>query len=119
MELITEHILGRLIENGRLQRAWARPEDRLDFFPVVKLHTPDDARYTCLLTEVDLDNHDRAFGLCQLDDAPSLRYVSIAEIRLIKGEHGWEMTRDIWFAPNKELSVYAKIAQHYGNIFLT
>jgi hypothetical protein len=37
----------------------------IDFPPVVKLFTPD-AGTTWLLTEIDPDDPDRAFGLCDL-----------------------------------------------------
>lgn len=61
MELITAEIRGALFANGR--RA-AQGED-IDPLPVVKLFTPD-ANATWLLTEVDVEDPDILFCLCDL-----------------------------------------------------
>jgi len=73
MKLLTHSIGEQLLRNGRLQqdRAEAGGSDA-DFIPVVKLFTPD-AGCTWLLTELDPDDSDIAFGLCDLGAAvPSL-----------------------------------------------
>lgn len=66
MKLLTKSIRRCLIRNGEVS-AHYREEDRLDpdFFPVVKLFTPD-AQCTWLLTELDPSEPDIAFGLCDL-----------------------------------------------------
>ena len=54
--------------------------DETDYPPVVKLFTPD-ANATWLISEVDPDDPDRLFGLCDLGlGYPELGYVSLAEI---------------------------------------
>ena len=55
----------------------------VDFFPVVKLFTPD-ANATWLLTELDPVDEDCAFGLCDLGlGFPELGYASLNEISLL------------------------------------
>ena len=61
MKLMTNTQRTQLLENGRMSR-------KTDDFvppPVVKLFTPD-ANATLLLTELDPEDADRAFGLCDL-----------------------------------------------------
>ena len=62
MKLLTEAQTAQLKQNGQ---ANAKAEGRLDFPPVVKLFTPD-AGCAWLLSEVDPDDNDIAFGLCDL-----------------------------------------------------
>ncbi|WP_428610602.1 DUF2958 domain-containing protein [Sedimenticola sp.] len=57
--LITEHQRTQLLANGQ---AHAEGQD-IDPPPVVKLFTPD-AKATWLLTELDPEDGDTAFGLC-------------------------------------------------------
>ena len=63
--LLTEHTK-KLIEHGRATSA-AQLEglDEPDHMPVVKLFTPD-ANCTWLISELDPDDPDLAFGLCDL-----------------------------------------------------
>ena len=54
---------------------------------MVKLFTPD-AGATWLLTEIDPDDHDHAFGLCDLGlGAPEIGWVSLGELATVRG--GW------------------------------
>ena|ERR1700733_12801313 len=86
----------------------------IDFKPVVKLFTPD-ARCTWLLTE--LGNDDIAFGLCDLGlGCPELGYVSMTELREIRGSLGLRVERDLHFAAEKTLSAYAADAREHGRI---
>jgi hypothetical protein len=65
-KLLTDEIRERLLRNGRLMRDCVdRGEVQPDFLPVVKLFTPDGG-CTWLLTELDTDEPDIAFGLCDL-----------------------------------------------------
>jgi Protein of unknown function (DUF2958) len=67
----------------------------IEFKPVVKLFTPD-AQCTWLLTELGLD--DIAFGLCDLGmGAPELGYVSMSELRALRGPLGLPVERDLHF----------------------
>ena len=80
MKLLTEQERTRLISNGHIRRdaAVTNPEVEIDFLPVVKLFTPD-AGCTWLLTEIDPDDEDIAFGLCDLGMGyPELGNVSLA-----------------------------------------
>src|SRR6202035_2070978 len=81
VELLTAEIRERLLANGRLRLEFQmRDEAEPDFLPVVKLFTPD-AGCTWLLTELDPEEPDHAFGLCDLGmGCPELGSVSLAEI---------------------------------------
>ena len=86
----------------------------IDFKPVVKLFTPD-AQCTWLLTELGLD--DIAFGLCDLGiGCPELGYVSMREIRELRGPLGLPVERDLHFDADKTLSAYAREARDHGQI---
>ena len=77
MILITETLRAQLLVNGQQ----SLDNDDFDPPPVVKLFTPD-ASATWLLTEIDPDDHDHAFGLCDLGQGfPELGYVSLAELQ--------------------------------------
>ena len=80
MKLLTSDIKARLLENGRLQEEVRGTNAELDFFPVVKLFTPD-AACTWLLSELDPEEPDIAFGLCDLGmGCPELGSVRISEL---------------------------------------
>lgn len=84
--------------------------------PVVKLFEPD-AQATWLLTELDPNDPDIAFGLCDLGfGSPELGSVRISEIECLRGGLGLPVERDIAFAPDKPLSAYAAVARREGRI---
>ena len=115
MELITKAQTAQLLANGRAQRA-AIDQDAgaLDFKPVVKLFTPD-AQCTWLLTEIDADG--LAFSLCDLGMAkPELGYVSLIELRTVRGKLGLPIERDLHFEADKPISAYADEARTRGHI---
>ena len=60
MKWLTAAERTRMLKNGQASR-----EHEIDHRPVVKLFTPD-ANATWLLTELDPEDVDRAFGLCDL-----------------------------------------------------
>ena len=60
-KLITQEQHAQLLANGRR----AMEQSDFDPMPVVKLFTPD-ASATWLLAEIDPQDPDRAFGLCDL-----------------------------------------------------
>jgi hypothetical protein len=118
MKLLTKEIRARLLKNGLLHRRMAEagsaPEP--DFLPVVKLFTPD-AGATWLLTEIDPDDEDRAFGLCDLGlGMPELGYVSLSELAALRGKLGLPVERDLHFTPTKSVSAYAEEARVHGSI---
>lgn len=87
-----------------------------EFMPVVKLFTPD-ANCTWLLTELDPDEPDIAFGLCDLGfGCPGLGSVRISEIESVRGRLGLPVERDLHFHPDKTIRVYAEEARTRGHI---
>ena len=93
MNLITETLRAQLLANGRQ----SLDNDDFDPPPVVKLFTPD-ADATWLLTEIDPDDHDHAFGLCDLGHGfPELGYVSLAELQTVHGRLGLQVELDLHF----------------------
>jgi len=111
-KLITDEQRAQLLANGRQ----SLEQENFDPAPVVKLFTPD-AGATWLLTEIDPDDHDHAFGLCDLGlGFPELGWVSFAEIGTVRGRLGLPIERDLHFAPQKRLSVYAREARLAGRI---
>ena len=108
MKLLTKDIRERLLSNGRRRmEAQEHDRDEPDFFPVVKLFTPD-AGCTWLLTELDPEEPDIAFGLCDLGlGFPELGYVRISELEAVRGKLNLPVERDRFFEADKPLSAYA------------
>jgi hypothetical protein len=103
-----------MLANGRWNAE--RPEDPTDFRPVVKLFVPWGTA-TWLLTELDPQNPDIAFGLCDLGmQSPELGSVSLSEITAVRGPGGLTIERDRHFTANKTLSEYATEARREGRI---
>jgi hypothetical protein len=112
MILITDALRALLLANGRQ----SRQDDRFDPPPVVKLFTPD-AGATWLLTEIDPEDADCAFGLCDLGmGEPELGYLSLAELSTLTGPLGLPVERDLGFRADKAISVYAREARLAGRI---
>ena len=112
MNLITEILRVQLLANGQQ----SLDNDNFDPPPVVKLFTPD-AGATWLLTEIDPDDHDHAFGLCDLGHGfPELGYVSLAELQSVRGRLGLPVERDLHFFATKAISAYAREARLSGRI---
>ena len=110
MNLFTPDIHARLLENGHKQAPVRGTKDEFDFQPVVKLFDPD-AGCTWLLTEIDPDDADVAFGLYYLGRGhPKLGTVRLSEIAAVRGKLGLPAERDLWFEADKPLSAYAKEA---------
>lgn len=107
MKLIIASQRAQLIANGIAQRAATNNSTALDFYPVVKLFTPD-AQATWLLSELDPDDTDLAFGLCDLGlGEPELGYVRISELESVRGPLGLPIERDLHFTAHKMISAYA------------
>lgn len=112
MNLITDELRAQLLANGR--QSIENPD--FDPAPVVKLFTPD-AGATWLLTEIDPDDYDHGFGLCDLGFGnPELGYVSLAELATVRGRLGLPVERDLHFKAEKPLSAYAREARLAGRI---
>ncbi len=105
MKLLTNQQFLQLTENGQ-------PQNRdKDHFPVVKLFTPD-AQATWLLTELDSEFSDIAYGLCDLGMGfPELGDVYMPEIIALRGNLGLPVERDRHFEAKYPISVYAEAAR--------
>lgn len=105
MKLLTNQQFLQLTENGQ-------PQNReKDHFPVVKLFTPD-AQATWLLTELDSECSDIAYGLCDLGMGfPELGDVYMPEIVSLRGKLGLPVERDRHFEAKYPISVYAEAAR--------
>lgn len=106
-----------MLENGKTnQIASAKDGETIDFKPVVKLFNPGGAA-TWLLTELDPDESDIAFGLCDLGmGSPELGSVRISELEEYKGLLGIGIERDLYFQAEKTLSEYADEARIHQQI---
>jgi hypothetical protein len=116
MKLLTKAQRAQLIDNGRRQAAVKGTQAEFDFFPVVKLFDPCGAG-TWLLTEIDPDNEDVAWGLSDLGMGfPEFGTVSLAELAAIRGPLGLGIERDLYFEARGPISVYIKAASAAGII---
>lgn len=108
MDLIPPDIYMRLLRNGEVRRNRAiYGFCEIDFMPVVKLFTPHGG-CTWLLTEVEPDDTDIAFGLCDLGMGyPELGSVSLSELASVKGPLGPAVERDLHFIADRTLKAYA------------
>ena len=108
MKFITNEIERRLLENGR------RPDE--DHRPVVKFFNPCGAA-TWLITQMDPDESDILFGLCDLGFGFSeLGSVRLSELESARGPLGLGIERDLYFEARYPLSVYAEAARLAGAI---
>jgi len=109
VSLIPSQLRARLLANGART---ASGEDH-DPHPVVRLFTPD-ANASWLLTELDPDEDDLAYGLCDLGlGAPRLDYVRLSDLAKIAGD---AVQRDADFVARQALSAYLREAQAAGAI---
>ena len=112
---ITDEQRALLLANGRA--SLENPD--FDPAPVVKLFTPD-AGATWLLTEIDPDDHDHVFGLCDLGlGMPEIGWVSLGELAAVRGRLGLPIERDLSFRAEKRLSAYARDARGRADRCLT
>jgi hypothetical protein len=113
MILITEEIRAALLANGRASEKSGGEDDHK---PVVKFFTPDGAA-TWLITEMDEQEPDILFGLCDLGlGCPELGSVLLSELESIHGAVGLPVERDIHFQAKHPISVYADMATRAGSI---
>ncbi|CAN7518692.1 DUF2958 domain-containing protein [Variovorax paradoxus] len=111
-KLITDEQRAQLLANGRD----SIENPHFDPLPVVKLFTPN-AGATWLLTEIDPDDQDIAFGLCDLGQGfPELGYVSLTELEGLRGRWGLPIEHDLYFVADKPLSAYAREARLAGRV---
>lgn len=115
--LLTDGQRARMLENGRENAERIEDDgDTHNFWPVVKLFCPWGAA-TWLLSELDPNEPDIAFGLCDLGmGSPELGCVRLSEIAAIRGPGGLTIERDQHFKPTKSLTAYAAEARLAGRI---
>lgn len=110
--LITDEQRAQLLANGQ---ATAEGQD-IDPLPVVKLFTLD-AHATWLLTELDPEDGDTAFGLCDIGiGMPELGNVRISDLASIVGPLKLPIERDLYFVAKRTLSDYVRLARINGSI---
>lgn len=116
MELLTKTQHDTLIDNGRRQQHVKGTAAEIDFEPVVKLFTPDGAA-TWLLTEVDPEDTDIAWGLCDLGfGCPEFGTVRISELAAVRGVTGLAIERDLYWQTKGPISAYIDAASAAGHI---
>jgi len=112
--LLTNLQRDRLLDNWRANASAGG--DAADFTPVVKLFTPD-AGATWLLTELNPADEDTLFGLCDLGQGlPERGYVSLAELKTVRGRLGLPIERDLHFKATRTLNEYAELARQAGRM---
>jgi hypothetical protein len=105
MMLLTDELRERLLANGR--------DAGSDHFPVVRFFNPmGDGVW--LATELDA-NGDTLFGLADLGH-PELGSFSLIEMTSIRLPFGMAIERDILFATDMPISVWAEAARQAGSI---
>jgi len=105
MKIFTKAQYDQLIKNGL-------PENRdQDHPPVVKLFLTGSGA-TWLLSEIDNEDHNIAFGLCDLGMGfPELGSVYLPEILEVRSRYGFSVERDLFFEGEYPLTVYADAAR--------
>jgi hypothetical protein len=117
MKLLLDEHRARMLANGKFNRDLTDSgKTETDFEPVVKLFCPWGAA-TWLLSELDPEDNDIAFGLCDLGmGCPELGSVRISEIESVTGPGGLRIERDPHFTAKKALQAYADEARLHQRI---
>ncbi len=116
MKLLTKEIRAKLIANGREQAKVKGTKAEKDFWPVVKLFYPAGPA-TWLLTELDPEDEDVAWGLCDLGMGfPEFGTVRISELEGFVGRAGLRIERDKFFKAKAPISRYIDAADDAGQI---
>ena len=113
---ITQAEWEQLYKNGLIQAKVKGTSKELDPVPVVKLFYPASAA-TWLLTEVEPEEPDIAWGLCDLGMGfPEFGTVSLQELAELKGFAGLRIERDRFFKAKAPISRYIEAARSAGQI---
>jgi len=116
MKLLTKEIRQKLIANGREQAKVKGTKAEKDFWPVVKLFYPAGAA-TWLITELDPEDEDIAWGLCDLGmGCAEFGTVRISELENFRGRFGLGIERDRFFTAKAPISRYIDAADQSGCI---
>lgn len=110
--LITKAEMVKLLDNGRKSQS----DGSFDPKPVIKLFNPTGAG-TWLITEIDPENPEIAFGLADLGaGTPELGSISLTEIKSFRGRFGLGIERDRHFTAKMTIGQYADAARAAGSI---
>lgn len=110
--LITDEKRAQLLANGQARAAG----HAIDPLPVVRLFTPD-AHLTWLLTELDPEDGDTAYGLIDLGlGMPELGTVRLSDLASIVGPRKQPVMRDCYFQAVRPLSEYLRLARENGSV---
>ncbi|KRB16379.1 transposase [Mesorhizobium sp. Root695] len=110
--MIPATLLARLLANGRMTVSGKS----IDPYPVVKVFVPE-GYATWLLAEIDPEEPDHAFGLCDPGlGFAELGYVSLSELSAYRSRYGLPVEVDRHFVARKTLSEYAANARLLGRI---
>ena len=117
MGLLTQEHLRRLLANGRWNKnKTVRGLETDDFRPIAKFFCPWSGAIW-LLTELDPDEPDIGFGLCDSGvGKPELGKVRLSELAALCGPGGLHVERDRRFRAVKTLSSYAADARAFGRV---
>jgi hypothetical protein len=116
MKLLTQEQRRTLLDNGRRQAPVRGTDQEIDFWPVVKLFYPAGA-HTWLLTELDAEDPDVAWGLCDLGMGfPEFGTVRLSELASIQGSFGLGIERDLYWTAKGPISAYIDAADAAGHI---
>jgi Protein of unknown function (DUF2958) len=116
MKLLTQELRSELLANGCEQAKVKGTKAEKDFWPVVKLFYPAGPQ-TWLLTELDPDDEDVAWGLCDLGMGfAEFGTVRISELENFVGRAGLRIERDLHFKAKASISRYIEAAGKAGCI---
>ena len=116
MKLLTKEIREQLIANGREQAKVKGTKAEKDFWPVVKFFYPAGSA-TWLITELDPEDEDIAWGLCDHGMGfPEFGTVRISELEEFNGMAGLRIERDRSFKAKAPISRYIDAADEAGHI---
>ena len=108
MLLFTKAQKAQLVANGASQDPFNKP--------IVKWFTAD-ANCTWLISEIDPNDNDMAFGLCDLGfGCPEMGSVYVPEVEALRGKFGLPVERDLHFTADKTLVEYANQARNEQRI---
>lgn len=116
MHLITGSQHDKLVANGHHNAACIQDDgETYDFYPVVKLFLPGTG-CTWLLTEIDPEEPNLAFGLADLGvGEPELGTIDLNELRNLR-VGPFRVERDRHFVAQHPISHYADEARRKGRI---
>lgn len=117
MKFLTPHQHAQLIANGKAQAPVKGTGREIDFLPVVRLFNPYGAG-TWLLTEIDADDPDIAWGLADLNcGCAEFGAISLSELSALRHPVGFFLIeRDQHWSPRAPISAYIKASVAAGRI---